>query len=128
MSYTLWTFLCLAAYIVGIVLLFFVTPRILRYSYDQPTFTGYAALEIMGGLCVFGAVTITYALFSGSFAIKLLDFLLLIGILIVVIALSYRSFRSRRSDTIRPTRVIAGVYFLLLILAVLYYLALLFGA
>lgn len=128
MSYTLWTFLCLAAYIGGIVLLFFVTPRILRYSYDQPAFTGYATLEIIGGLCVFGAVTITYGLFSGSFAIKLLDFLLLIGILIVGILLSSRSFRSRRSDTVRATRVIVGIYFFLLILAVLYYLALLFGA
>lgn len=127
MSYTLWTFLSLAAYIVGIIVLLRATPRLLRYSYDQLAFTGFAALEIIGGLCVFGAVTITFGLFSGSFAIKLLDFLLLVGILIVGCILSYRSFRSRQRDVIRATRVIAGIYFLLLVLAAIYYLALLFS-
>ncbi|HVB61252.1 MAG TPA: hypothetical protein VNE61_08690 [Ktedonobacteraceae bacterium] len=128
MSYTLWTFFCLAAYSVGIVVLLLVTPRLLRYSYDQPAFTGFAALEIVGGLCVFGAVTITYGLFSGSFAIEVLDFLLLAGILVVGSALSYRSFRSRQRDAVRATRVIAGIFCLLLVLAAIYYLALLFGA
>lgn len=127
MSYTLWTFLCLAAYIIGIVILLVVTPRILRCSYDQPAFTGFAVLEIFGGLAVFGAVTITYGLFSGSFAIKLLDFLLMVGMLIVGGSLSYRSFRSRQRDAVRSTRIIAGIFFLLLALAALYYLALLFG-
>lgn len=127
MSYTLWTFLCLAAYIIGIVILLVMTPRILRYSYDQPAFTGFAVLEIIGGLGVFGAVTITYGLFSGSFAIKLLDFLLMVGMLIVGSLLSYRSFRSRQRDAVRSTRIIAGIFFLLLALAALYYLALLFG-
>lgn len=127
MSYTLWTFFCLAAYSVGIVALLLVTPRLLRYSYDQPAFTGFAALEIIGGLCVFGAVTITFGLFSGSFAIKLLDFLLLAGILIVGSSLSYRSFRSRQRDVVRATCVIAGIFCLLLVLAAVYYMALLFG-
>jgi len=128
MSYTLWTFFCLAAYIIGIVVLLLATPRLLRYSYDQLAFTGFAALEIIGGLCVFGAVAITYGLFSGSFAIKLLDFLLLVGILIVGSSLSYRSFRSRQRDGVRATRVIAGIFCLLLVLAAVYYIALLFGA
>lgn len=127
MSYTLWTILCLAAYIVGIVVLLMTTPRILCYSYDQPIFTGFAVLEVIGGLCVFGAVTITYGLFSGSFAIKLLDFLLLLGILIVGSSLSYRSFRSRRREAIRATRIIVSIFCLLLALAALYYLAVLFG-
>jgi len=79
-------------------------------------------------LCVFGAVTITYGLFSGSFAIEVLDFLLLAGIVVVGSALSYRSFRSRQRDAVRATRVIAGIFCLLLVLAAIYYLALLFGA
>lgn len=127
MSYTLWTLFSIAVYILGIVLFVWATPRVYRYSYDQLAFTGYAALEIIAALCAFGAVAITFGLFSGSFAIKVLDFLLLAGILVLAINLSLRSFRSHRSGVIAASRNIAGAYFLLLILAALFYMALLFN-
>ncbi len=128
MSYTIWTLLSLVVYIIGIVVLIRTTPHLLRYAYDQPAFTSYAALEIIGALCAFGAVTVTYGLFSGSFAIQLLDFLLLVGIVVVGSILSYKCFKSSLNKVMLATRIMAGIYFLLLIVASLYYIALLFGA
>ncbi len=127
MSYALWTLLSIAVYVLGIILFGWATPRLYWHSYDQLAFTGFAALEIVAALCTFGAVAITYGLFSGSFAIKVLDFLLLIGILVIGIRLAFRSFRARRAGVIIASRNIAGLYFLLLILAALFYMALLFG-
>jgi len=128
MSYTLWTLLSLVVYIIGIVVLIRTTPHLLRYAYDQLAFAGYAALEIIGALCAFGAVTVTYGLFNGSFAINLLDFLLLVGIVVVGSMQFYKCFKSCLNKLMPATRIIAGIYFLLLILAALYYIALLFGA
>ena len=86
------------------------------------------ALDIFGGIFTFGAVTITFALFSGNFPIRLLDFFLLLGILIVGIYLASTSFRSnRRRGTYLSSRIVAGVYCLALALAALFYLVLLFS-
>lgn len=127
MSFALWTLLSIVVYILGAALFLWVTPRVYLYAYDQLPFTGYAALEIVAALCMFGAVAITYGLYSGGFSIKVLDFFFLLGILILTIRLSYWSFRRYYSGAIALSRTITGVYFLLLILAALYYIAVLFG-
>jgi len=70
---------------------------------------------------------VTFALFSGGFAVRLLDFFLLLGIVIVALIMSYRSYYSRRPRRVQPaSRIIASIYCLLLGLAALLYIGLLF--
>ena len=126
MIYFWWTIACLIAYIAGLVLLMRVTPLLLVRAYDQGLFMAIAAVDILGGIFAFGAVAVTFALFSGNFGVKVLDFLLLVGIVIVGIRMSYRSFRPRVAKTNRISRIVAGAYCLVLALAALYYLVLLF--
>src|SRR5256885_6878207 len=47
-----------------------VTPLLLSRPYDEGLFMAIAAGDVFGGLFVFGAVALTFALFSGSFAIR----------------------------------------------------------
>lgn len=126
MSDILWTLASLVAYVGGLIILVKVTPLLLTRSYDEGMFMAIAAGDVFGGLFVFGAVTLTFALFSGSFAIRVLDFLLLLGIIIVSARLSYISFRSSMLRKYRASSIVAGSYCLLLVLAALYYLILLF--
>ena len=126
MSYVLWTLACLVAYVCGLITLVKVTPLLLARSYDEGLFMVIAAGDVFGGLFVFGAVALTFALFSGTFAIRVLDFLLLAGIIIVSARLSYTCFRSRMIRKNRASCIVAGSYCLLLVLAALYYTVLLF--
>lgn len=126
MSDILWTLASLVAYVGGLIILVKVTPLLLTRSYDEGMFMAIAAGDVFGGLFVFGAVTLTFALFSGSFATRVLDFLLLLGIIIVSARLSYASFRSSMLRKYRASSIVAGSYCLLLVLAALYYLILLF--
>jgi uncharacterized membrane protein YecN with MAPEG domain len=103
-----------------------VTPLLLARSYDEGLFMVIAAGDVFGGLFVFGAVALTFALFSGTLAIRVLDFLLLLGIIIVSARLSYTSFRSRMARKNRASSIVAGSYCFLLVLASLYYMGLLF--
>ena len=122
MSYVLWTLASLIAYVCGLIILVKVTPLLLSRSYDEGLFMAIASGD------VFGAVALTFALFSGSFAIRVLDFLLLVGLIIVSGRLSYISFRPRRSTSFRrASRIVAGTYCLFLVLAALYYMVLLFA-
>src|SRR5436305_988546 len=127
MSYVFWTLGCLCAYIGGLVILVKVTPLLLIRRYDEGYFMAIAAADIVGGMLIFGAVAVTFALFSGTFAVRLLDFFLLLGITIVALRMSYSSFYSRRAVKARRlSRIVASVYCLLLGLAALFYLVLLF--
>ena len=96
MSNLFWTLACLCAYIGGLIVLVRVTPLLLIRRYDDGYFMAIAAADVFGGLFVFGAVAVTFALFSGGFAVRLLDFFLLLGIVIVALIMSYRSYYSRR--------------------------------
>jgi hypothetical protein len=127
MPYILWTFVCLSAYVGGLVILVRVTPLLLTRTYDEGYFMAIAAADVFGGMFVFGAVAITFGLFSGMFFIRLIDCFLLLGIVIVAFNLSYRCFRSRKAAKAHPvSRVIASGYSLFLGLAALFYLVLLF--
>lgn len=127
MSNLVWTLACLCAYIGGLVILVRVTPLLLIRRYDDGYFMAIAAADVVGGLFVFGAVAVTFALFSGVFAVRLLDFFLLLGILIVALVMSYRSYYLRRSRRVQAaSRIMASVYCLLLGLAAIFCIGLLF--
>ena len=119
----------LLAYIAGIVIILRTTPQLLTRSYDEGWFMGLAALDIVGALLVFGALALSYTLFSGAFGIKVLDFLLLVGILFVSLRMMFSSFRPRYAvGTFRVSRIAAGFYCLLLALASCSFLIQLFTA
>jgi hypothetical protein len=127
MQPTLLTIISILAYIVGLVIVIIVTPRLLKLSYDAGMFMGIAAADVVGGLLAFGAVAITFAVFNGAFATRVLDFLLLLGILIVGWYMAVRSFRPRPiRGTFRISRILAGSYCLLLLFAALYAMIILF--
>lgn len=111
----------LIAYAGGLVILMKVTPLLLARSFDQGLFIGFAAVDVVGGILAFGAIMVTFALFNGSFGVKVLDFLLLVGLLIVAVRMSFRSFRPRTiAGTFRFSRILAGGFCLLLTVAALY--------
>ena len=127
MSYVLWTLACLCAYVVGLVILMFVTPLLLSRNYDEGFFMALAAADVFGAMFVFGSVAFIFALYSGAFAARLLDVFMLLGIDIVAFSLSYRCLRSQKAAHAHPvSRFIASGYCLFLGLAALFYLVLLF--
>ena len=126
MLYVLWMLASLVAYVGGLVILLKVTPMLLSRAYDDGLFMAIAAGDILGGIFTFGAIAITFGLFSGSLGIRALDFFLLLGIFAVCAHLSYRIFKRYSAKINRISRIIAGVYCLLLALAALYYIVLLF--
>jgi hypothetical protein len=88
---------------------------------------GIAALDIFGGLLAFGAIVLTFGLFSGNFPVKFFDFVLLVGILIVATRLSFSSFQPPIiTGTFIASRIIAGSYSVLLAFAALFLMVQLF--
>lgn len=127
MPFALWTILCLVAYIGGLVILLRMTSYLLVRSYDEVLFMGIAAADIFGGMLAFGAVAITFGLFSGNFGSRVLDFLLLVGILIVGGRMSIHSFHSRYyTGKNFSSCIISASYGVFLALAALFYLVMLF--
>src|SRR5947209_20508519 len=127
MQQFLLTLACLVAYAGGLVILVKVTPMLLSLSFDEGMFMGIAAADVFGAILIFGAVGVTFALFNGNIPIRVLDFLLLVGILIVGIRMSLRSFRSRTiKGTFPVSRVVAGSYCFAVFVAALYLIVWLF--
>ena len=121
MQQVLWTLIGLVAYICGLVIIVAVTPRLWKLRFDEGMFMGLAAADVLGGILVFAPIGITFALFNGTVAIKLFDFLLLVGIFIVGLWMSLRSFRPPyKGGTFQISRVLVGSYSLLLVAAALY--------
>ncbi|HLZ63674.1 MAG TPA: hypothetical protein VKR06_42630 [Ktedonosporobacter sp.] len=129
MTNVLLTLASILAYIAGIVLVMRITPKLLEHRYDEGWFLGLAALDIVGALLVFGAFAFSYTIFSGNFGIRVLDFLLLVGMLVASMRMAFFSLRpSWPSETFRVSRIAAVVYCLLLALASCYFLLQLFTA
>jgi hypothetical protein len=127
MQQVLLTLIGLVAYICGLVIIVAVTPRLWRLRFDEGLFMGFAAADVLGGILAFAPIGITFALFNGAFGIKLLDFLLLVGIFIVGSRTSLRSFRPRyKGGTFQLSRILVGSYSLLLVAAAIYSIVLLF--
>jgi hypothetical protein len=113
------------AYIIGLVIISKMTPRLLSHSFDELVFAGIATLDLLGASLAFGAIVITLGLFNGSVAIKLIDLLLLVGIFGVSIKMA--------SHCLRPgvkafwvSQWLAGAYCLFLVCAASYYTVQLF--
>jgi hypothetical protein len=128
MQYVLWTFASLIAYAGGLLVIMRITPLLLSRSFDELWFTGIAVIDIIGAILAFGAVVVTYSLFSGNFAVKVLDFLLLVGIMFVAGRTSFTCYRTRlKGETALISRITASGYGFFLVLAALYYIAQLFN-
>lgn len=129
MSYVLWTLLSLASYVSGLIIVLKVTPKLLARSFDEGIFMGLAVVAIVGGLLAFGAVFITFAVFNGAIAIRVLDFLLLVGILLIAVRLTFQCLKPRAlSGTFPVSRVLGGAYGLFLVLAAFFCITQLFIA
>lgn len=127
MQHVIWTLIGLVAYICGLVIIVAVTPRLWRLRFDEGLFMAIAAADVLGGILAFAPIGITFALFNGTFGIKALDFLLLVGIFIVGLCMSLRSFRTRyKGGTFQLSRILVGSYSLLLVAAAVYSIVLLF--
>ena len=127
MQIALWTLIGLVAYICGLWIVMTMTPRLLKLRFDEGLFMGFAAADILGGMMAFATLAITFALFNGSFGVRILDFLLLVGIFFVGLRTSLRSFRPRSSEgTFQVSRILVGSYCLLLLAASAYCIVLLF--
>src|SRR5258707_15784084 len=127
MQPVLLTVIGVTAYIFGLLIIITVTPRLLKLNFDEGLFMGIAAADVFGGILAFAPVGITFALFNGTFGIKILDFLLLVGILIMGLHMSLRSFRPRYpAGTFQVSRILAGNFCLLLLAAHLFTIVLLF--
>lgn len=127
MQPVVWTLLGLVAYIFGLVIVITMTPRIWKFKYDEWKFMGYAVVVVSGGILAFVPLAITFALFNGSFGVKIFDFLLLAGIFVVGLRMSLRSFRPRfAGGTFQVSRILAGSFCLLLLAASAYCIILLF--
>jgi len=127
MQYVLGTLIGLVVYILGLAIIVAVTPRLWRLRFDEGLFMGIAAADVLGGILAFAPIGITFALFNGTFSIKVLDFLLLVGIFIVGLQMSLRSFRPHyNGGTFQLSRILVGCYSLLLVAAAMYSIVLLF--
>jgi len=129
MIYILGTLASLVAYVGGLVIVTKVTPQLFSRSFDEGLFVGIAAIDVIGGILLFGAVAVIFALLNGAVNLgtRVLDFLLLVGIFIIAARMSFRSFGTRnRAGTFLVSRVIAGIYSILLAAASVYAIILLF--
>ncbi len=90
---------------------------------------GWAVLDILGAFLAFGAFTVTYGLFNANIPIKIVNFLMLVGVIVVAVRSALISFRSAtQPKTVRVSRILAGSYGIVLVLAALYCIILLFTA
>jgi hypothetical protein len=87
---------------------------------------GMAAVDIIGAILAFGGVAVIYIIFNGSLGVKIVNFFLLIGIVIVAARTAFSSFRPRIRHTLRVSRIIAGSYGICLVAAALFYMVQLF--
>src|SRR5690348_14379192 len=118
MQPVVWTLIGLIAYVCGLVMVMKMTPRLGKFRYDDWMFMGYAVAVVSGGILLFVPLAITFALFNGSFGVKIFDFLLLVGIFVVGLMMALSSFRPRFTNgTFQVSRVLAGSYCLLLLTA-----------
>jgi hypothetical protein len=104
-----------------------ITPLLLPRSFDELWFTGIAVIDIIGAILAFGAVVVTYSLFSGAFAVRVLDFLLLVGIAFAAGRTALTCFRAHAgTQTLLVSRITATGYGIFLAVAAVYYIIQLF--
>ena len=102
-----------------------MTPRLLSHTFDEMFFMGAAALDILGALLAFGAIVLTFALFNGAFPIRVLNFLLLLGILLVTARTALYCIRPRAGAS-AVSRALTGGYGFFLAAASVFYIVQIF--
>ena len=127
MQPVVWTLIGLIAYVCGLAIVLTITPRLWKFRFDEWMFMGYAVAVVSGGILAFVPLAITFALFNGSFGVKIFDFLLLVGIFVVGLRMSLRSLSPHYAgETFRVSRILVGSFCLLLLAASIYCIILLF--
>ena|SRR5579884_3303308 len=116
----LWVLLGIIAYGGGLFIIMRMTPRLLSHTFDEMFFMGVGALDILGALLSFGAVALTLAMTNGAFPIRVLDFLLLIGIFIVTARTALYCIRPRIGASAASRALTGGFSFFLAVAAVFY--------
>ena len=120
---------CLVAYIAGLFLLVRIMPRLIKHAFDDALFIGVAAVAIFGAMLAFGAVGVTFAIFTGGLGVRIADALLLLILGIVTLRTSLNAFRPRYDSyqsANRTSRILTGSFFLLLSATAVAVLVLLF--
>lgn len=125
MQNVLWVLVSLIAYAGGLYIIWRMTPRLLSHSFDEISFVGFAALDIVGALLTFGAVVVTFAMFNGALAVRVLNFLFLVGIFFVTLRTALFCIRPR-SGTFVGSRAVTGVFSFFLAAASIFYIVQLF--
>jgi len=129
MSYVLLALLSIIAYIGGLAVMLKTTPMLLARSYDEGLFMAIAAADILGAILAFGGIIALYAIFNAHIIVKVVDFLLLIGVLLITGRLALFCLRpSYVKGANRLSRVLAGAFCLCLAAAAVYYMIQLFAA
>ncbi len=121
----LWILISIIAYVGGLVIVVRMTPRLLSHSFDEMFFMGGAALDILGALLAFGAIVLTFAMFNGAFPVRVLNFLLLVGILAVTVRTALYCIRPRVGVT-AVSRALTGGYGFFLAAAAVFYIVQIF--
>lgn len=122
------TLASLVAYIVGLVLIVRVTPKLLFYAYDEVRFMGFAILDILGALLTFGSIVILLAAWDANMGIRSLNFILLVIIMLITGSLALACSRNHRRGVQRISRLVAVLFCLSLVVAALYDIVHLFTA
>jgi hypothetical protein len=111
------TLACLVAYIAGLFLLVRIMPRLIKRALDDALFIGVAAIAIFGAMLAFGAIGVTFAVFTGGLGVRIFDIVLLLILGIVTLRTSMNAFRPRYDSyqsASRISRLAVGIFFLLL--------------
>ncbi|WP_201362347.1 hypothetical protein [Dictyobacter formicarum] len=105
------------------------TPMLLARSYDEGLFMAIAAADILGAILSFGGIIVMLAVFNANIVIKIIDFLLLIGVMLITARLAMFSLRPRYAiGTNRISQVVTGLYCICLVVAAVYCMVQLFTA
>ncbi len=129
MSSVLWVLFAIVAYIGGLAIMLRTTPMLLARSFDEGLFMTIAAADIMGAILTFGAIVAMYAVFNAAILVRIVDFLLLVGVLLVTARLALFCLRPQFvAGTKRVSRILAGAFCLCLAIASVYYMIQLFIA
>ncbi len=116
----------LVAYIIGLVLIVRVTPRLLFRSYDEVRFMVFAMLAILGAFLVFGGIIIPLFASNGNSGIRFLDFILFLVVVFITGRIALFCFRDNTQGVQLVSRYGAGSFCLFLALASLYCIVALF--
>lgn len=121
----LWILVSIVAYGGGLLIIARITPGLLAHSFDELAFMGLAALDILGAILAFGAIVLVFALFNGAFPVRVLNFFLTVGILVVAGRTALYCVRPRTGTT-AVSRALAGGYGFFLSAAAIFYVVQLF--